>query len=59
MNTWVILIWGLAAMPLDLNVPPIVIEAPKRRKLGRVIEAVLILGIVFLAISTLAPFFLP
>jgi hypothetical protein len=49
MNSWMILTWELAAMPLDLNVPPIISKQPKRRKyVTRLIEAVLMLGITFL-----------
>lgn len=46
-------------MPLDLSIPAIVIQPPKRPKWGRIIEAVLILGIVVLAVSSLAPLFWP
>lgn len=47
-------------MPLDLSIPPIVVEGPQRpKRITRVIETVLVLGIVFLSMSTLASFLWP
>lgn len=48
-------------MPLDLSVPPIIIEASKRASkrhkwITRLMETVLILGIVALTTSALVPF---